>query len=122
MRTVHLCMMKLERNSKCCFELMAFVFSPNYKRIVEYPAIHTYRTIYFVFSQCRCANHHTLMKIVINATIRDLSGQMYIMLIKFKQIISKGISHELTSPFLLATMVLTPMVSYCINLSPTGNK
>ena len=33
-----------------------------------------------------------------------------------------GISHELTSPSLFNTMVLSAIVSYCINLYPIGNR
>lgn len=51
MGAVHLGVVELERDRKRSFQPTAPVFAPDQERIVEYAAVHTHGTVYFILRQ-----------------------------------------------------------------------
>lgn len=62
MGTVHLRMVELERNRQIIPKPPLFIASPNHKRIVENPAVHTHRTVNFRINYRRSADNHAIRR------------------------------------------------------------
>ena len=89
MGTVHLCVVKLERDCEACLEPQAAIAAPYEERIVEYAAIHANCTVDVVLSQRRCPYYHTVSDVMIFTSLCNPACQANIVVIKKAEIIAE---------------------------------
>ena len=82
MRPVHLGVVKLERNSQCCFQQTTFVLAPDEERIIEYAAVHTHCAVYFILRQCRSSDNHAVRQVMVGAAFSYVLGELQVVVIE----------------------------------------
>lgn len=91
--TVHLGMMKLERDLKgyARFAVAYFVtvFRPNHEGVVVDAAVHAYCAVDVVLDERGCADDHTLRFIMVYAGLLYLSGEFKIIAVEFVEVVAE---------------------------------
>ena len=95
--------------------------APYQERVVEDTAVHADGPVYIVPGEGGGAYDHAVGDVVVPAFLRYLRRQPQIVPVERRRSSDQGMSQELTSPRLSATIVFTAMESYCISFRPTGS-